>query len=619
MAQYYPPTEDVPIFDTNLFEDPNEFLTVTKANGKYLRFPNAQGTENLQAITVSGTSIFNNTMSANATVFFNSGSVYTNPTGGYNLNIDSTATDVDLYGLAGIPMNFRINSRIYPDWFFALYNGTTNALEMLIDSTDPLTTLLLTDATCKTVLGGKWRVRGNTASTFGLLDLVTPTLDGMTMYMANNSGNPTITTKNGTFDFLDKVVTAPTLTSPIVRICANKSTGAIAGDAMGIINFAGRDGVNTSPASAGGLGVFSTNTWSNINHSTYMLFNTTATNTLVPRSVMALTEAGFLRIGASTAVASYPLHITTVNGVNSTLLIDAGSSTANSPVLSLHNNEATSATTRQVVDLCMAKNAGNFALNSLPGDGILRVNNTTGTTTNRLLLSANSAINAPFIDVGNRMHMGTDTTGTSLLNIKGTFPQFKITSGDFANPASINMISPSGFTSSMTLNDTALFINSSTGFVYCSGSHLAPSPSNTYDCGRATLYWKNVFSAAYPAVSDGRLKKDIKPSNLGLGFINKLNPVSFKFISSPDVLEGNVIVDNGGVREHYGLITQDVKKVLDEEGINGAMWSLADVKDPESRQFLCYNELISPMIKAIQELTLLVKDLRTEINELKAK
>ena len=66
------------------------------------------------------------------------------------------------------------------------------------------------------------------------------------------------------------------------------------------------------------------------------------------------------------------------------------------------------------------------------------------------------------------------------------------------------------------------------------------------------------------------------------------------------------------------MITQDVKKVLDEEGINGAMWSLADVKDPESRQFLCYNELISPICKAIQELTLLVKDLRTEINELKA-
>jgi hypothetical protein len=380
----------------------------------------------------------------------------------------------------------------------------------------------------------------------------------------------------------------------------------------------GYDPTSTIPASGGGIALFPAANWSSSNHSSYMQFLTCPTSSLISRSAMILNSQGFLRIGASTATASYPLHITTVNGVNSTLLIDAGSSTANSPVLSLHNNEATSATTRQILELCMAKNAGNFALNSLAGDGVLRVGNTTGTTTNRLLLSANSAINAPFIDVGNRMHMGTDTTGASLLNIKGTFPQFKITSGDFANPASINMVSPSGFTSNMTLNDTALFINSSTGFVYCSGSSLGASPSNTYDCGLASLYWKNVRSAAYPAVSDGRLKKDIKPSNLGLGFINKLNPVSFKFISSPDVLEGNVIVDNGGVREHYGLITQDVKKVLDEEGVNGAMWSLADVKDPESRQFLCYNELISPMIKAIQDLTLLVKDLRTEINELKA-
>jgi hypothetical protein len=599
MAQYYPPTEDVPIFDTNLFEDPNEFLTVTKANGKYLRFPNAQGDENLQGITVSGTSIFNQLSTFNDGFTVNGtgsdctfNNFYSNFHGDVNLMSSSLVCKND----TGYCMQINAADDGNANKAYIQNYGEVGMIGNYVHLTSSNTT-------------GRVSFRSNVIDLTGT--------DDMALYSDTNTLNGTITTKTGILDFIEPLKTAPTVTNPIVRICANK-LGAVTGDTLGQLQMCGYDPTSTIPASGGGIALFPAANWSSSNHSSYMQFLTCPTSSLISRSAMILNSQGFLRIGASTATASYPLHITTVNGANSTLLIDAGSSTANSPVLSLHNNEATSATTRQILELCMAKNAGNFALNSLAGDGVLRVGNTTGTTTNRLLLSANSAINAPFIDVGNRMHMGTDTTGASLLNIKGTFPQFKITSGDFANPASINMVSPSGFTSNMTLNDTALFINSSTGFVYCSGSSLGASPSNTYDCGLASLYWKNVRSAAYPAVSDGRLKKDIKPSNLGLGFINKLNPVSFKFISSPDVLEGNVIVDNGGVREHYGLITQDVKKVLDEEGVNGAMWSLADVKDPESRQFLCYNELISPMIKAIQDLTLLVKDLRTEINELKA-
>jgi hypothetical protein len=348
-----------------------------------------------------------------------------------------------------------------------------------------------------------------------------------------------------------------------------------------------------------------------------MHFKTTQTGTITPTSKMNLAGNGFLMLG--TGKASYPIHITTTNGTNASILVDAGSSSSNVPCLSLYNNFATSTTTRQYLDLVMVKNTGNFALNSLAGDAVLRVNNLSGYTFNRLLLSANTTINAPYIDSSNNMHMGTDTTGTSLLNLRGNFPQLKITAGSSVQPASINLIANNGYSASITQNDTALFISTTSGLVYCSGASLASNPTNTYDCGTASLYWKNVRSTSYPAVSDGRLKKDIKPSNLGLGFINKLNPVSYKFISSPDVLEGNVIVDNGGIRTRYGLITQDVKKVLDEEGIDGAMWSLADVKNPDSQQFLNYNELISPMIQAIKELTSLVKDLRTEINELKEK
>lgn len=58
MVDYNPPTENLPIFDTNVFTTGDEYITQNQADSRYLRFPNAQGTENLQAINVNGTAIF---------------------------------------------------------------------------------------------------------------------------------------------------------------------------------------------------------------------------------------------------------------------------------------------------------------------------------------------------------------------------------------------------------------------------------------------------------------------------------------------------------------------------------------------------------------------------------
>jgi hypothetical protein len=85
-------------------------------------------------------------------------------------------------------------------------------------------------------------------------------------------------------------------------------------------------------------------------------------------------------------------------------------------------------------------------------------------------------------------------------------------------------------------------------------------------------------------------------SDLGLNFINKLNPVKYNKI--------------GGDRTHYGLIAQEVKSVLDEVNIaDFGGWVISDVNDAEGQQALRYEEFISPLIKAVQELTARVKSL----------
>jgi len=59
MADYNPPIENLPIFDPLLFRIGDEFITQNDADNRYLRYPNAQGTENLQTINVNGVATFN--------------------------------------------------------------------------------------------------------------------------------------------------------------------------------------------------------------------------------------------------------------------------------------------------------------------------------------------------------------------------------------------------------------------------------------------------------------------------------------------------------------------------------------------------------------------------------
>ena len=60
MANYLPPTEDLPIFDNSVFEVNNTPLTFNDAITGFLTFPYAQGNETFQDIIVDGTTYFAN-------------------------------------------------------------------------------------------------------------------------------------------------------------------------------------------------------------------------------------------------------------------------------------------------------------------------------------------------------------------------------------------------------------------------------------------------------------------------------------------------------------------------------------------------------------------------------
>lgn len=111
--------------------------------------------------------------------------------------------------------------------------------------------------------------------------------------------------------------------------------------------------------------------------------------------------------------------------------------------------------------------------------------------------------------------------------------------------------------------------------------------------GTSGRRWDTVYATtATINTSDIREKTDVASSALGLDFINQLNPVSYKRVD--------------GIRTHYGLIAQEVEQVLVDNGITTqefAGFIRGNIEDPESTLGLRYSEFISPMIKAIQELS----------------
>jgi len=119
------------------------------------------------------------------------------------------------------------------------------------------------------------------------------------------------------------------------------------------------------------------------------------------------------------------------------------------------------------------------------------------------------------------------------------------------------------------------------------GATFAPNTDGSSVLGTSTYKWSEVYATnGTIQTSDRNEKNTIVQSDLGLSFINQLKPVSYKF--------------NGKDKTHYGLIAQDLEEVLEKEGK-----SLDDfagiVKD--EKYGLNYSELISPLIKSIQELS----------------
>jgi FtsZ-binding cell division protein ZapB len=130
------------------------------------------------------------------------------------------------------------------------------------------------------------------------------------------------------------------------------------------------------------------------------------------------------------------------------------------------------------------------------------------------------------------------------------------------------------------------------------GSLASMTASNSIVLGNSSVTTIYAQVSTITAMSDRRRKKEIRAlgSDLGLEFIEKLEPVSYRF-------------NNGDETERYGFIAQDLELALPaslhetieksepEHGL-----ALIERQNDKDRTYrISYGELFAPIVKSIQE------------------
>ena len=145
--------------------------------------------------------------------------------------------------------------------------------------------------------------------------------------------------------------------------------------------------------------------------------------------------------------------------------------------------------------------------------------------------------------------------------------------------------------------------------------------ANDFSFGKASNVVTNDFDADadWSRSSDVRLKRNIEDTTLGLDFINDLRPVRFQWKPSnevPKIMTSEYNEKNQKNLDYisHGFIAQEVKEVIDKHGDQTfGGWHL-DKNDNETQR-IKKNMFIMPLIKAVQELSTEVKQLKEKLKE----
>ena len=131
--------------------------------------------------------------------------------------------------------------------------------------------------------------------------------------------------------------------------------------------------------------------------------------------------------------------------------------------------------------------------------------------------------------------------------------------------------------------------------------------------GSSFSFSNGCIAPSFTPTSDRNIKNTIQDSNLGLDFINLLKPVSFKWNQDEEELKQDA-------KTHHGLIAQDVEDVI--TGLGKTLDDICIAVKPDGKtkngkdlpMAVDYNQLVTVLIKAVQELSAKVETLESKVS-----
>ena len=177
---------------------------------------------------------------------------------------------------------------------------------------------------------------------------------------------------------------------------------------------------------------------------------------------------------------------------------------------------------------------------------------------------------------------------------------------------------------------------------------IRPVGDGSYQLGSSSNRWSAVYRINAYSTSDERLKENIVDLDKGLDFVNDLIPKEFtwkeqsfgffcsscdeEYDSIDDICntetenvdeEGSNVVCSGEIRERknhgidttkkvYGFLAQDIEPLLD----NSNDYSLLHYNSDDDEYIYSQENLIAPLVKAVQEISTQISDLTDRIEAL---
>lgn len=177
-------------------------------------------------------------------------------------------------------------------------------------------------------------------------------------------------------------------------------------------------------------------------------------------------------------------------------------------------------------------------------------------------------------------------------------------------------------------NNTALGYRAGEGATNYSNTTCIGSFSSVTGSDQIQLGSSSTTVYAYGSVqnrSDGRDKKDIRDTELGLDFILSLRPVDFRYDYREDYAPADrdstfTHPRNDGSRMrrefHHGFVAQEVATVVKEKSLPFGGVNHVSENGGKDVYYLGYSEFIAPLTRAIQEQQKIIETQQAQIREL---